>query len=384
MERLAPASHAPHRLELIAYNLRGRYGPLQAAARLQRHANDLRSASLFGSTVRHAAHTPHWGELAAHTGPPISGEELDRARVEEERAEAMGARIVTWLDDEYPFNLRVAHAPPPVLYVKGALPPGEKQAVAVVGSRKATREYLQFSSDLSYRLARAGFTIVSGLAIGVDRSAHEGALEAGGRTIAVLGHGVHMTYPPHHAKLAQEIVARGGAVVSFFPLGVAPRPYHFPARNWTIAGLSLGVVVVQGRKRSGAMITANAAAAMGREVLAVPGSVVHPLSEGPHALLRDGAHLVSDYRHVLEALGVEEPAAAAAADRDLPRQTALFEDSPVRRAVVESLAQGPATLSELVDRSGADVSRVLAALTQLEIEGYLTVDSAGAYGLRGR
>src|SRR5215469_8792937 len=191
----------------------------------------------------------------------------------------------------YPANLREISTPPERLYVRGALRDVDALAVAIVGSRTATSYGLAVAERLAADLAARGVTVVSGLARGIDGAAHRGALRAGGRTIAVLGSGVDVIYPPEHRRLADDIVEHG-ALVSQFPPGTAPRSVHFPVRNRVIAGMTLGVVVVEAAAKSGALITARLAAELGREVMGVPGRVTSPASRGVHALIKDGAALV--------------------------------------------------------------------------------------------
>lgn len=378
------------RIELIAMNMRGRHGPLQAAARLERFAKRT-SYPLYGKRMASTLKAPDWGDgVFSIEVPDVTPEERRRALDEERAAGKAGVKIVTWLDDEYPQNLRVALRPPPVLYVRGDLLPQDARAVAVVGSRKATRDYLEFTTDLCYHLAKAGFTIVSGLAKGIDRAAHIGALEAKGRTLAVLGHGLHMTYPPEHHKLSREIASCGGAVLSFFPWGQPPRPFHFPARNWVVAGLSLAVVVVQGSRTSGAMITANAGASMGRDVFAVPGTVGSPLSEGPHALLSDGAYFAQDHHDIISVLdGFHRyddlfPSLFEGDEHKTSDVRTRYEDvepGSLEERILRALRRGAATAAALASECGADIGSILATLTLLEMKGYVRPADSGQYVL---
>src|SRR5215510_3665588 len=204
-------------------------------------------------------------------------------------------------DAAYPENLREIVSPPPRLYVRGTLAERDALAIAIVGSRQATSYGLAVSERLAADLAARGVTIVSGLARGIDSAAHRGALRVGGRTIAVLGSGVDVIYPPENRRLARDIEDHG-AVVSQFEMGTRPLAGYFPARNRVIAGLSLAVVVVEAAEKSGSLITAGLAAEMGREVLAVPGSILGGRNAGAHALLRDGAKIVERADDILEEL----------------------------------------------------------------------------------
>ncbi|MBN3032669.1 MAG: DNA-processing protein DprA [Candidatus Saganbacteria bacterium] len=207
--------------------------------------------------------------------------------------------IITLADDRYPANLKNIYDPPPVLYVKGDLSPADNRALAIVGTRRASRYGLETAKKLAQQLSAVGITIVSGLASGIDTAAHQGALAAGGRTLAVFGCGVDVIFPPENRGLAGEI-ERSGALLSEFPLGQKGEKGTFPRRNRIISGLSLGVIVVEGHYDSGALITAKEALEQGREVFAVPGSVELEQSKGPHWLIKQGAKLVESVEDVLE------------------------------------------------------------------------------------
>ncbi|MBI3932591.1 MAG: DNA-protecting protein DprA [Acidobacteria bacterium] len=284
-----------------------------------------------------------------------SGEARRAAAEERDRAEALGVSIVGRDDAEYPPLLRRVYDPPPVLYVRGCLEPGEGgEAVAVVGARAASAEGRAHARALARDLARAGLTIVSGLARGIDTAAHEGALDAGGRTVAVLGSGLDRVYPPENAGLAARIAARG-AVVSEFRLGMAPAPGHFPRRNRVIAGWGRAVVVAEAAARSGALVTARCALEEGREVLAVPGHPTRPGAEGVNQLLRDGAALVRHASDVAEELGLVTPLTAALAP---PADDVLGALRP----------DAPASLDDLVERCGRPAGELLGRLAELELE----------------
>ncbi len=210
-------------------------------------------------------------------------------------------RTLSFSDKGYPTNLKYIYDPPPTLYVKGNILPEDNIAIAIIGSRRATYYGLKNAENLSFELAAGGITIISGLARGVDSAAHRGALKAGGRTIAVLGSGLNIIYPPENEKLAREIL-QCGAVISEFPQGTAPLRQNFPRRNRIISGLSLGVVVVEAAKRSGALITANLALEQGREVFALPGKIDSFTSRGTHDLIKQGAKLVESAEDIIEEL----------------------------------------------------------------------------------
>jgi DNA processing protein len=280
---------------------------------------------------------------------------------------------------EYPPILARIHDPPFLLWVKGNLAVLPGPAVAVVGSRSATEYGLEVARRLGNDLAASGVVVVSGLARGIDAAAHRGALDAGGPTVAVLGSGVDVIYPPEHRRLAGE-VETGGAIASELAPGTGPRRSQFPARNRLISGLSLAVVVIEAPERSGSLITARFALDQGRDVLAVPGSVLTGTHRGSHALLRDGAKLVESVDDILEEIGV--PAAP-------PRGTAPEADPPVSWPADGSLvrlmrpgeAYDPDTLAE---RSGLDAGAVLRRLTELELAGFVRRAESGRFVRSGR
>ena len=212
-----------------------------------------------------------------------------------------GCQVLTLYDDAYPQHLKVIDVPPLVLYIKGELTPEDSLSISLVGSRNAKDYGRKVSYQLSYQLAQRGLTVVSGLARGIDTSAHRGALEAGGRTLAVMGNGLGVIYPASNRDFVKKIEA-SGALISEFPIGVKPKPGNFPRRNRIISGLTLGTVVVEASNRSGALITARLAAEQGREVFAVPGEIFSELSAGTHRLINDGAKLVNNVDDLLNEL----------------------------------------------------------------------------------
>ena len=218
-----------------------------------------------------------------------------------ELIEKYGCQVVTLYDAEYPPHLKEIDTPPFVLYVKGALTPEDALSVSLVGSRNAKDYGRKVGYRLSYQLAQRGVTVISGLARGIDTSAHRGALEAGGRTIAVMGNGLSVVYPATNSNLAEKIEA-SGALVSEFPMAAKPKPRNFPRRNRIISGLTLGTVVVEASNRSGALITARLAAEQNREVFAVPGEIFSELSTGTHRLINDGAKLINTVDDLLNEL----------------------------------------------------------------------------------
>ncbi len=286
--------------------------------------------------------------------------ELDVERTWE-RIQAQGIRVLTWQDEDYPERLRTIQQPPPVLYLRGALQPGDSWAVAVVGTRRITRYGRQVSEEVASALARQGVTVVSGLARGVDGVAHRAALQAGGRTLAVLGCGVDCVYPPEHRALAEEIQA-AGALLSDYPPGTPPDAANFPARNRLISGLALAVVVVEAGETSGALITARFALEQGREVFAVPGGIYAPMSKGPNRLLKQGAHPLLSVDDLLEMLNISQVQQYRQARLALP-------DDPVESALLERLHQEPLHVDELRALVDLPIEQVSAALTMMELKG---------------
>lgn len=268
-------------------------------------------------------------------------------------------------DGAFPRVLREIPDPPPILFIRGQLLPQDAVAIAMVGSRHATQYGLAQAERLAARLARAGVTIISGLARGIDAAAHKGALSAGGRTIAVLASGLESIYPPEHASLADE-VAGHGALVSESPPAGLPRSGSFPRRNRLISGLSLGVLVVEAAKDSGALITAGHASEQGRDVFAVPGRVDSRMSHGCHRLIRDGAKLVETAEDVLEELGPLVAPASAADGQELHHPAELLLND-LERQVLGVIESSPTPIDEVISKSGLSPAQVLATLSVLEM-----------------
>jgi DNA processing protein len=276
-----------------------------------------------------------------------------------------GVTILPDWDDAYPRMLHEIHDPPGVLFVRGALVPQDGLAIAVVGTRHPTQYGLRQAERLAGSLARAGLTIVSGLARGIDAAAHRGALGAGGRTLAVLGSGVLTIYPPEHEKLADEIAA-AGALISENAPRAEPLGGAFPQRNRIITGLSLGVIVVEAGDRSGALISARHAMEQGREVFAVPGHVDSRTARGCHRLIRDGATLVESADDVLEALGplVES---MPADDGQIVRHPAELTLNDIEKQVLGAIDTEATTIDSVVTNTGLPIPRVLSTLSVLEM-----------------
>ncbi|GIZ10706.1 DNA-processing protein DprA [Pseudomonas sp. NCCP-436] len=267
--------------------------------------------------------------------------------------------LLMWDDPRYPALLAELPDAPPLLFVAGDVELLQRPQLALVGSRRASPPGLDNARAFSRSLAAGGFVITSGLALGIDGAAHQGALEAGGHTLAVLGTGLQCLYPRRHAGLAARIIAQGGALVSELPLDSPPQAANFPRRNRIISGLSLGVLVIEASPSSGSLITARLAAEQGREVYAIPGSIHHPGARGCHHLIREGAILVESIEHILEALRgwqtpVGQPCAAMSNTPDHPLLTLLHA--------------APLSTEALVQASGQPLAEVLAALTELELD----------------
>lgn len=275
--------------------------------------------------------------------------------------EEAGFHVVTWDDESYPKRLREISAAPPVLYVWGEISSGDRWATAIVGTRRPTSYGRTVTQELATALALSGVTVVSGLARGIDGLSHNAVLEAGGRTLAVLGSGLDQIYPPEHRNLAERIASRG-AVVSDYPLGTRPEGRNFPPRNRIISGLSLAVVIVEAGEGSGALITADFAAEQGRDLYAVPGSIYSRASRGTNSLIQAGARSLTSVDDLLEGLNLDLIARHERAGQELP------EDAK-ERSVFETLASDPIHVDEIQVRCGLPVSDVTAALAMLELKG---------------
>lgn len=279
-----------------------------------------------------------------------------------------GVDVRTILDVSYPARLKMIADPPPLIYVSGTLSEQDDLAVAVVGSRRATAAGRVLTDELSRDLAAAGFTIVSGLARGVDAAAHRGALAASGRTIAVLGCGIDRTYPPEHERLRREIEARG-AVVSELSIGSSPHSGNFPRRNRIISGLSVGVVVTEAAIDSGSLITARLAAEQGREVFAVPAFVKTETSRGTNALIKDGAALIENANDVIEAIAPQlEISLRARLLRAFTQTKSNDGFGKEEQLVYDALSNEPLMVDHLVVRTGMSVPSVMASLLSLELK----------------
>jgi DNA processing protein len=295
-----------------------------------------------------AENISHWQEFADPTA-------------ELKKAADLGARIITAEDAEYPSALREIHDPPIVLYVRGQLTERDRNAVAVVGSRKCSHYATESAKKLSFQMAYAGLTVASGLARGIDTAAHQGALAAKGRTIAVIGSGLGELYPPENAELADRIAA-SGAVISEFPIDTKPDRQTFPIRNRIVTGLSFGVLVVEAGANSGALISANMAAEQGRTLYAVPGRIDAPSALGSNRLIQQGAKLVITVDDILDDLPLvfrEKP--------DLPAAAPAVDLSPEQQKILDAIGSEEMPLDSVIATSGLTAAVASSTLLALEI-----------------
>lgn len=319
-------------------------------------------------TALEAQRLPAAVAQAIHSRQPLSAAAKELAN-----AQALGCRLLTWDEPEYPARLREIYDPPPLLYVKGNAELLNRHLISIVGARRPTPYGNQMAERLARDLSDRGLVVISGLARGIDASAHKGALGSGsGTTIGVLGCGIDVIYPKENNKIFEEIERRG-AIVSEFPLGTFPAPQNFPIRNRIIAGIGLGVVVVEGAQYSGSLITARLAMEFGREVFGVPGNATQPSSFGPNHLIKQGAKLVTGWEDVVEELPTPVRAelmpveTASSEEREVLVQQDL---SATERPLYAMLSVDQARhVDDLVENSGLTSSEVLAALFDLELRG---------------
>jgi DNA processing protein len=311
--------------------------------------------------------------IAASRDKLDSGAEL-------ELAAKIGVWIVHLEDARYPPALRQIYDPPPVLYVKGTLDRADNLAIGIVGCRRCSLYGQEQSSRLAHLLAAAGFTIVSGMARGIDTAAHTGALAAQGRTLAVQGCGLSRVFPPENAKLF-DLISASGACISELPLRAEPLAENFPPRNRIIAGLSLGTIVVEASLRSGALITAQAALESNREVMAVPGKVDSPVSQGPHRLIKEGAKLIETVEDVMEALGyigdqLKDHTALTAKETTQKVETPLFEATKFNlkgheKTIYDALGKDPLHIDQLIADTSLPAGAVNASVVSLRLKGLI-------------
>ena len=290
-----------------------------------------------------------------------------------ERISKSNIKVLTLLDKSYPKLLREIADPPPVLYIRGELP-HSRRIIGVVGTRKMTSYGREATEILVRDLVNMGFTVVSGLARGVDSHAHRVTMKSGGQTIAVLGGGVDRVYPAENEPLAREIAGGKGAVISEFPIGMDSVPGNFPARNRIISGLSLGVLVTEAGEDSGSLITAGLAAEQGREVFAVPGPIYSKLTAGPAKLIKEGAKLVTKVEDILEELNLDTKIEST----DIRKITA---DSIEEQNILDLMEDGPIHVDEITRESKLSPSKVGSLLSMMEIKGKIKSLGSGSYSL---
>jgi len=297
-----------------------------------------------------------------------------RAEKEVDTLRKVGGKLVNWKDPEYPQSLLQIYDPPVMLYVRGDTGILNSPSLSIVGTRRPTVYGTQMAERIGRDLASRGLTIVSGLARGIDAIAHQGATAAGGRAIGVLGTGIDVCYPKENKKLYEKVLERG-AIISEFPTGSHPAPENFPVRNRIIAGMPLGVVIVEGKQYSGSLITARLAMEFGREVFGVPGNVTQEVSFAPNLLIKQGAKLVTNAEDVIEELPTPVRAALVKAEAvEAEQRNLLVVDglTPVQRKLYELLsAEESRHIDDLVDTSGLNSSEVLATLFDLEMKGII-------------
>lgn len=287
--------------------------------------------------------------------------------------------VITWNDSCYPKQLKPIHDPPVLLYVSGDPSILASTCIALVGSRRASRSALKHTATLSADLASQGVTVISGMAKGIDAQAHQACLDTNSPTIAVAGTGLNHVYPSSHRSLAREI-CESGAVVSEFPLDALPRPWHFPRRNRIISGLSSGVVVIEAALKSGTLTTARHALEQGREVMAVPGFVANPLTQGCHHLIREGAILVQTATDILAEIAPQIDRHPPTTAGSTPNKGPMTKEKDAGTSqLLECLGYDPASIDTLVSRSGRPAADVAQSILELELEGHIMCLGAGRY-----
>ncbi len=307
--------------------------------------DDLRAAGLSPVIVKRFVHTR---------------ENVNLQKVWDDIA-AKNIRVMNWEDADYPARLREIAQPPPILYLQGEILEEDAWAVAIVGTRRVTAYGRQVTEEVATFLAQKGVTIVSGLARGVDGIAHQAALKAGGRTLAVLGSGVNRIYPPEHRNLSASI-SKSGAVLSDYAPDTPPEGSNFPKRNRIISGLSMATIVIEAGQTSGALITANFALEQGREIFALPGNIYAPQSKGPNKLIQKGAHPLLRPRDILEVLDLTRITQHKSAQQMLPTDATEVQ-------LLGSLSHEPSHIDEIRAKTGLAVEKVSSTLVMMELKG---------------
>lgn len=373
-----PSAHPHYLSHLILQHLPG--AGASARARLVEH---------FGSALevlaQPADQLAQWLQpdacqaLLAHQRNPLHSALQQRAQRDLDWLAAHPeVQLLALEDPDYPAMLKEVRRAPPLLYVRGSVSALSLPQIAVVGSRNPTSGGADNAREFSAYLARYGFAITSGLALGVDGCAHTGAVQVEGVTIGVLGTGIDRVYPARHRALADQILACGGALISEFPLGLVPQAANFPQRNRIISGMSGGVLVVEGALKSGSLITARYALQQNREVFAIPGSIHNPLARGCHRLIREGATLVETAQDIVEQLGgylgYQHSLFGSSRDCDTPPLQELSADE---QSVFEALGYDPKGLDSLVEASDLDVGELSALLVSLQLKGIVSETASG-------
>jgi len=293
--------------------------------------------------------------------------------------------ILTFEHPDYPPMLKNIDDAPPMLFVHGDYKLLKTQQIAIVGTRKASKEGEKIAIEFAANLTYQNFTITSGMAYGIDGAGHTGALNANGKTIAVAGTGLDRVYPSGHRELAHKISQNGGALVSELPIGTTVKRQNFPIRSRIVSGLSLGVLVIEAPSRSGALYTVQHALKQGREVFVIPGSIYNPLVKGSHRLIKEGAKLVENINDILEELHIYRPSIpitnpiVKTLTQVKPKVTNLDNE---HQLILDHLINNPSTIDNLVELSGLDVSKISSILLMLELQGLITMQAGGLYGLK--
>jgi DNA processing protein len=360
-------SQAPHTRYYLGFNLTQGIGPTRLQRLIER----------CGS-VQAAWQATSADLLAAGLDARTSAAFLEKRRTldleaELEQVRAAGIGLLTIEDASYPRLLARAPNAPPLLYVRGSVQEADNWALAVVGTRSPTSYGKEVTRQLVGELARHGITIVSGMAMGIDSVAHAAALDAGGRSIAVMGCGLDILYPSRNSGLAERMLQQG-AIISDYPLGTRPLAANFPPRNRIISGLSLGTLVVEAGEKSGALITVEFALEQGRDVFAVPGPIFNAKSKGTHQLIRNGAGLVSCAADILEELNLMSVPAQQEAAAALP-------DDPAEAALLAHISAEPRHIDVIARESGLAAAQVSAMLSMLQLKGYVRESDGGCWVL---
>ena len=323
---------------------------------IENHFGDLESAWMAPIGELRQAHLEDSVIRAISTWRPRISLDDEMAKLKR-----FGVQILTWHDDLYPAHLKEIYDYPPILYIRGKLTAADEWSMAVVGTRRATAYGRQVTEEIVTDLAHNNITIVSGLARGIDSVAHQAALDAGGRTIAVLACGLDVIYPAENLNLARRII-ENGALISEYPLGIKPKPEHFPRRNRILSGISLGVLVTEAGEGSGALITADLALEQNRDVLAVPGSIFSPASRGTNNLIKEGAKLVQNCQDVLEELNLRAVAQQLEFKEIIP-------ESETESALLKRLSAEPTHIDSICVESGLPIATVSSTLAMMELKG---------------